>query len=112
MWLLGAGEREVKIGRYKLTGIKFQLIQMSFRDLLYSLVPMSTILHCTLSFVRREDFRLSIPITQGNFFFIFKSFVEIYLIYKVVIISLVRQSDSVVNVHTSILFQILFSHRL
>jgi len=34
------------------------------------------------------------------------------LIYKVVIISAVQQSDSVIHAHTSILFQILFPYRL
>ena len=43
---------------------------------------------------------------------LFKSFIEVQLIYKVVIISTVQQNDSVIHVHTSILFQILFPHRL
>ena len=41
------------------------------------------------------------------FFFIFQSFIEVWLIYKVVIISAVQQSDSVIHVHISILYQIL-----
>ena len=45
------------------------------------------------------------------FFFIFKSFIDVYVIYKVVIISAVQQSDSVIHGHTSILFQILCPHR-
>ena len=40
-------------------------------------------------------------------FFIFKSFIEVELTYNVVIISAVQQSDSVIHIHTSILFQIL-----
>ena len=50
------------------------------------------------------------------FFFFFSifylNFIEVRLIYKVVIMSAVQQSDSVVHIHTSILFQILFPHRL
>ena len=42
----------------------------------------------------------------------FLSFIEVELIYNVVIISAVQESDSVIHVHTSILFQILFTHRL
>lgn len=41
-------------------------------------------------------------------FFIFQSFTEVELIYNVVIISAVQHSDSVIHVHTFILFQILF----
>ena len=43
--------------------------------------------------------------------FLKKSFTKVELIYKVVIISVVQQSDSVIHTHTSILFQILFPHR-
>ena len=43
-----------------------------------------------------------------NFFFIFKDFIEVQLIYSVLIISVVQQSDSIMHVHTLILFQILF----
>ena len=46
------------------------------------------------------------------FFFIFLTFMEVELICNVVIISAVHQSDSAIHVHTSILFQIIFSHRL
>ena len=46
-----------------------------------------------------------------DFFFIFQSFNEVLLNYKVIIISAVQQSDSVIHGHTSILFQILFPHR-
>ena len=41
------------------------------------------------------------------FFFIFKSFIEIELIYNVEIISAIQPSDSVMHVYTSILSQIL-----
>ena len=36
----------------------------------------------------------------------------VYLIYKVVMISAKQQSDSIIHVHTSILFQIPFPYRL
>ena len=42
----------------------------------------------------------------------FLSFIEIELIYHVVIISAVQQSDSVMHIVTSILFQILFPCKL
>ena len=42
----------------------------------------------------------------------FKSFIAVEMIYNVVTISAVQQSDSVMHVHTSILFQILFPHTL
>ena len=45
------------------------------------------------------------------YFFHFLSFIEVQLIYNVVIISAVQQSGSVIHVHTSILFQILFPCR-
>ena len=49
----------------------------------------------------------------GVFYFIlFSSFIEVELIYNVVIISAVQQSDSVIHVHTSIVFHILFPHTL
>ena len=38
--------------------------------------------------------------------------IEIWLIYNVVLISGTQQSDSVIHIHISILFQILFSYRL
>ena len=40
----------------------------------------------------------------------YKSFIEVYLIYNIVILSAVQQGDSVI--HTSILFQFLFPYRL
>ena len=43
-----------------------------------------------------------------SFFFIFKHFMEVELIYNVVLISAVQQSDSFIHIHISILFQILF----
>ena len=48
-----------------------------------------------------------------NFFYMLfsQSFIEVYLIYNVVMISAVQQSDSVIHGRTSILFQILFPHR-
>ena len=45
-------------------------------------------------------------------FFIVLSFIEVQLTYIVVIISAMQQSDSVIHIHTSILFQIIFLHRL
>ena len=36
----------------------------------------------------------------------------LFLIYNVVIISAIQQSDSVIHMHTPILFQILFPYRL
>ena len=49
----------------------------------------------------------STHIIQGLFFFSFLK-VLLQLIYNVVVISAVQLSDSVIHVHTSILFQILF----
>ena len=37
------------------------------------------------------------------------SFIKVYLIYKVMLTSAVQQGDSVICIHTSILFQILFA---
>ena len=45
-----------------------------------------------------------------NIFFIFKSFIEVLLIYNVVLVSAIQQSDSHKHVHNP-LFQILFPHR-
>ena len=56
-----------------------------------------------------------IPISSKSIFlsfFFFKSFIEAQLIDNVVIIYAIQQSDSVIHVHTSMLFQILFPHRL
>ena len=46
-----------------------------------------------------------------SFFFHFFSFIDVWLIYKVVMTSAAQQSDSVRHIHTSILFQIIFQHR-
>ena len=46
------------------------------------------------------------------FFHFLKKFIEVQLIYKVMIISAVQQRDSIIHVHTSILSHILFPHRL
>ena len=51
-------------------------------------------------------------LSEVVFFFILKSFIEVQLIYNVVIISAIQQNDSVIHVNTSILFHILFPHRL
>ena len=40
------------------------------------------------------------------------SFIEVQLIYKVVIISAIQQSDSFIHIPISILFQVLFLQRL
>ena len=42
----------------------------------------------------------------------FQFYIELYLINNVVIVSGVQQSDSVIHIHVSILFQILFPFRL
>ena len=49
---------------------------------------------------------------DSSFFSIFKIFIEVQLIYNVVVISVVQQSDSVLHTNISILFQILFPYRL
>ena len=49
---------------------------------------------------------------MSPYFFCFLNFIEVWLIYNVVIIAAVQQSDSVIHVHTSILSQILFLYRL
>ena len=46
------------------------------------------------------------------FLFSFFSFIKVSLVYNVVIISAVQQSDSVIHRHISILFQMLFPGRL
>ena len=46
------------------------------------------------------------------FFFLYKNFFRVELIYNVVLVSGVQQIDSVIHKHISILFQILFSYRL
>lgn len=43
---------------------------------------------------------------------LFFSFIEVHLIYKVVIIFAVEQRDSVIHKHVSIIFQIVFLSRL
>ena len=45
-------------------------------------------------------------------FFIKKIFTDVELIYNAAIISMVQQSDPVIHIHTSILFQILYPYRL
>ena len=45
-----------------------------------------------------------------SFSFIF--LIEIYLIYSVVLVSSVEQSDSIIHIHIFILFQILFPYKL
>ena len=42
-----------------------------------------------------------------NIYLFFKSVIEVELIYNIVIISAVQQSDSFIHIHTSILLQIL-----
>ena len=42
----------------------------------------------------------------------FLSFIKVQLIYNIVMIFAVQQSDSIIHIHASILFQILFSFRL
>ena len=46
------------------------------------------------------------------FFFNFLFYIEVYLINKVVIVSGVQQSDSVIHIHVSTVFEILFPLRL
>ena len=45
-------------------------------------------------------------------FFKFLFYIGVYLIYNVVLVSGIQQSDSVLHIHMSILFQILFPYRL
>ena len=45
--------------------------------------------------------------TVPDFFFL----IEVYLIYSVVLVSGVQQSEQVIHIHISILFQILFPYR-
>ena len=52
-------------------------------------------------------------VTQGKYILFFKLiFIGVQLIYNVVLVSAVQQSESVIHLHISILFQILFPHRL
>ena len=44
--------------------------------------------------------------------YLFFNFIGAYLIYNVVLVSGVQQSDSVIHIHIFILFQILFPLRL
>ena len=46
------------------------------------------------------------------FFFVLNIFNEIYLIYSVVLITAVQQSDSVIYIYICILFYILFYYGL
>ena len=55
--------------------------------------------------------QVSNPSHSSNLLF-FLSFIDVQLIYKVVIIFAVQQSDSVTHMHISILFQIFFPYRL
>ena len=54
----------------------------------------------------------SICISRMCLSLFFLSFIEGYLIYNVVIISAVQQSASVIYIHTSILFLIIFQYGL
>ena len=64
----------------------------------------------SLSWWKQNSNRLKLR--RCRFFFIFKSFIQVQLIYNVMTISAVQQSDSVIHIHTSILFQIPFPYRL
>ena len=44
-------------------------------------------------------------------FFFFLNFIGLQLIYNVVLVSGIQQSDSVIHIHIVILYQILFSYR-
>lgn len=44
------------------------------------------------------------------FYSFFKPFMQVWLIYKAVIISAVQQHDAVIRIHKSILSQMLFPH--
>ena len=64
----------------------------------------------------KESLRRNFLMPHFSFFIFFSSFIEVWVIYKVMIISAIQQSDSVPHVHKSILFQrhlfqIIFSHR-
>ena len=56
--------------------------------------------------------RLSNLSTFILFFFKFLFYIGVWLIYNVVIGSGVQQSDSVIHIHISTVFQILFPYRL
>ena len=46
-----------------------------------------------------------------SIFFCLKKFIEVQLIYNIVLVFSVQQSDSVIHIHISIPFQILVPHR-
>lgn len=56
--------------------------------------------------------RLYRPLSRSFLFSIFKSCVEVWLLYKVEITSAAQQSDSVLHIHVSILLPILFPRGL
>ena len=45
-------------------------------------------------------------------YILFNFFIQVELIYNIVYVSGVKHSDSVIHIHISILFQILFPYRL
>ena len=51
------------------------------------------------------------PLPHSIFVFSLINFIGVYLIYNVVLVSAIQQSDSVIHVHISTLFKILFLHR-
>ena len=54
----------------------------------------------------------NIPLYIYHIFVVVVNFIRVELICNVVLVSGVRQSDSVKHIHISILFQILFPYRL
>ena len=84
-----------------LTVISFSLIAR------FQVVHMKGELHINIQ-RRKINFRLSFFLFKLNF----KFCIGVWLIYNVMFVSGVQQSDSVIHIHISILFQILFSYRL
>ena len=54
---------------------------------------------------------LELPRVSSTFFFNFLDFIGMQFIYNVVLVSAVQQSESIIHIHISILFQILFPYR-
>ena len=65
----------------------------------------------TLNLISESESWRSLPVLTF-IIYLFISFIELQLFYKVVIISPIQQSDSAIHIHISILSQILFPYRL
>ena len=79
---------------------KGRLRNQSWENRHYAILPQWLFCCCCCHFL--------IPPSFSSFFL---SFIEVYLIYNVMVISAVQQSDSVIYLHTSILFHMLFLYR-